>query len=84
MSAPSYDVQTLAGFFGPLDPQLYSDPIVGPTLRHLSETDPDIIAAVSDVDRSLIRSCLKRAPLERLAVATGLSQSYTRFKRVSG
>lgn len=82
MSAPSYDAETLAGSFRALHAQIYADPVVGPALRHLVQVDPDIIAAVADVDRSQIRSCLQRSPMERLAVASALARTYARFKRV--
>lgn len=68
---PTYDVETLAAYFQPVGEALWSDPVVGPVLRALAETDPDLIAAVADVDRSQIRDCLTLSPDERLANAYG-------------
>jgi hypothetical protein len=61
--------ETLAAYFQPLQAELLDDPIVGPTLRRLTAEDPDIIAAVADVDRSQIRDCMARSPRERLRCA---------------
>jgi hypothetical protein len=69
MGCPSYDEETLAAYFQPLQAELLDDPIVGPTLRRLTAEDPDIIAAVADVDRSQIRDCMARSPRERLRCA---------------
>lgn len=79
---PSYDDETLSAYFQPLSPETWSDPIVGPVLRSLADLDPDIIAAVQDIDRSLIRECLRRAPLERLRVAAAHQRALARFRRV--
>jgi hypothetical protein len=63
---PSYDDETLQAYFHPVADALYDDPIVGPVLRRLAVEDPDIIAAVADVDRSQIRDAMRQTPWERL------------------
>ncbi|MBK9264646.1 MAG: hypothetical protein IPM54_33280 [Polyangiaceae bacterium] len=55
MTAPSVDAETLAAYFHPLLPETWDDPVVGPVLRRLAETAPEVIAAVADVDRALFR-----------------------------
>ena len=69
MSKPSYDEATLAAYFQPVHPSLYDDPIVGPVLRQLEAEDPDLVAAVADVDRSQVRDALALSPEVRLARA---------------
>jgi hypothetical protein len=56
------DEATLAYLFHPPDPALFDDPVCGAELRRLAAEDPDVIAAVADVDRSMIRDDLERAP----------------------
>ena len=60
MPQPSYDDETLKAYFHPFSDALYDDPIVGPVLRRLAVEDPDIIAAVADVDRSQIRDAMRQ------------------------
>jgi hypothetical protein len=78
MGSPSYDDATLAAYFQPPLPDLFDDPVAGPALRRLALEDPDLIAAVADVDRSQIRDSMKQTSWERLLLAvnlwTGLSQ----------
>ncbi|MFO0618042.1 MAG: hypothetical protein U0414_35955 [Polyangiaceae bacterium] len=50
-----------------MDPSLYDDPVMGPILRHLEREDPDVIAAIAEVDRSLIRANLALTAEDRLA-----------------
>jgi hypothetical protein len=78
---PSYDEETLAAYFQPLDLALFADPIVGPTFRRLAVEDPDLIAAVADVDRSQIRDCLARSPAERLRCAEENWNGIARLRR---
>ena len=42
-------------------------PELADLLAHLAAHDPDVLAAVGDVDRSLIWDALECSPLERLA-----------------
>jgi hypothetical protein len=42
-------------------------PELADLLDHLGAHDPDVLAAVADVDRSLIWEALGHSPLERLA-----------------
>jgi hypothetical protein len=81
MGAPSYDARTLAAYFHGLEPAWFDHADLGPTLRALAEQDPDVLAAVADVDRSQITTCLARSPLERVRVASRLWHQRTRFKR---
>ena len=84
MSAPSYDDETLAGYFHPVLPSTWADPIVGPALRHLAETAPDVIAAVADVDRSLIADALSKTPEARLHRALELAAFIERTRAAAG
>jgi hypothetical protein len=81
---PSYDDETLAAYFQPIHAETWEDPIVGPVLRRLAVEDPDIIAAVADVDRSQIRDCLRRTPEHRLRVAEVSWRGLARFRRAGG
>jgi hypothetical protein len=81
MGAPSYDAATLAAYFLPVSDALLRDPFVGPVLRRLAEEDPDVIAAVADVDRSQIRDALALAPEERLARAVHRWNGLMRLRR---
>jgi hypothetical protein len=81
---PSYDDQTLAAYFQPLRSELWDDPVVGPVLRRLAAEDPDLVAAVADVDRSQIRDNLDRTPAERLQTAFSLAEALSGFRRVAG
>jgi hypothetical protein len=81
---PSYDDETLAAYFQPVHDEMWEDPLVGPVLRRLAAEDPDLIAAVADVDRSQIRDCLRRTPEQRLRVSLRMAASLTGFRRVAG
>jgi len=72
----------MAAYFCPLQDALWQDPIVGPLLRRLAETDRDLIEAVRDIDRSQIRDALAASPADRLRVASGLATSFARARRV--
>lgn len=80
MGRPSYNEETLAAYFQPLLDALFDDPVAGPTLRRLAVEDPDLIAAVTDVDRTQIRDSMKRSPAERLAFATRTWNGLARFR----
>lgn len=67
MSAPSVDAETLAAYFHPLVPETWNDPVIGPILRQLAETSPEVIHAVADVDRSLIMDALSMTLEQRFA-----------------
>jgi hypothetical protein len=82
MGKPSYDDETLAAYFYPLHDALYDDPIVGPTLRRLAVEDPDIIAAVADVDRSQVRDFLKKSPWERVEAGMRMAEWAKSARRV--
>lgn len=61
--------ETLDAYFHGLSAAIFDDPVCGPELRRLAVEDPDVIAAVADVDRSQIRAALDRTPGERLRFA---------------
>lgn len=73
MSAPSVDAETLAAYFHPILPETWDDPVVGPVLRRLAEEAPLVIAAVADVDRSLIFDALAMTMEEWVAYAFGMA-----------
>jgi hypothetical protein len=82
MGRPSYDDETLAAYFYPMHPSLFDDPVAGPELRRLAVEDPDILAAVADVDRTQVRDFLRKSPWERLQDALGLFEELASFRRV--
>jgi hypothetical protein len=49
------------------------------TLAWLREHDPDVIAAVADVDRTLITLTLAQPPMERLRSAWGAAATLERL-----
>jgi hypothetical protein len=80
---PSYDNQTLAAYFQPVGDDLLADPVFGPVLRRLAETDPDLLAAVADVDRSQIRDALALSPEERFRRAFALAGALEGYQHVA-
>lgn len=82
MGRPSYDDETLAAYFYPMHPSLFDDPVAGPELRRLAVEDPDILAAVADVDRTLIRDAMEAPPWERFLAAVSNWNGLARFRRV--
>jgi hypothetical protein len=81
VARPSYDEATLAQYFMPMSEDLFDDPVAGPALRRLAADDPDLIAAVADVDRSQIRDCARQSPIERLRSASRRWNGLMRFRR---
>lgn len=73
MGAPSCDAETHAAYFHPIRPETWNDPIVGPVLRRLARDAPEVLAAVADVDRSLIFDALTWTPSVRLERALGMA-----------
>ena len=69
-----------AYFHGP-SPTIFDDPVCGAQLRLLAAQDPDILAAVADVDRSQIRDALDRTPGERLRFAVNNWIGIARLRR---
>jgi hypothetical protein len=80
MGRPSYDDATLAAYFRPLSDALFDDPTVGPGLRRLAVDDPDLLAAVADVDRSQIQDAMKQTSWERLVLAAETWRSLARWR----
>lgn len=81
MGIPSYDDATLALYFQPALAVVFDDPVAGPELRRLAIEDPDILAAVADVDRTQVRDCLERTPSERLKIASARWKGLARLRR---
>ena len=77
------DEATLAWMFQPMSPELFDDPVCGAELRRLAAEDPDIIAAVADVDRTLFSLDDDRSPIDRLCAAMAQTESLTGFRRVA-
>jgi hypothetical protein len=80
MGQPSYDETTLAAYFQPPLQELFEDPVAGPALRRLAVDDPDLIAAVADVDRSQIRDAMKQTSWERLLYAAETWKGLARWR----
>jgi len=55
------------------------DELVQSVRAYLAEHDPDVLAAVDDVDRSLIQTELKRSPVERLVASVQQARLYERL-----
>lgn len=51
-------------------------------LTDLAAHDPDVLLAVDEVDRSLIRLTLSQAPLERVRSSAASAATLARFRRV--
>jgi hypothetical protein len=51
-------------------------------LADLAVRDPDVLLAVAEVDRSLIRLTLELPPLERVRSAAASAEVLERFRRV--
>lgn len=82
MGAPSYDAEDLAGYFQPLSDALWRDRTLGPLLRRWAQSDPGLIAAVADVDRSQIRDALAETPDTRLRNVSQMAATFARARRV--
>lgn len=55
------------------------DELVQSVVAYLAEHDPDVLAAIEDVDRSLIQAELRRSPLERLVASAQQARFYERL-----
>lgn len=55
------------------------DELVQSVRAYLAEHDPDVLAAVDDVDRSLIQTELRRSPIERLVASVQQARLYERL-----
>ncbi|MBK6514617.1 MAG: hypothetical protein IPM79_32995 [Polyangiaceae bacterium] len=80
MGRPTYDDETLAGYFCPLQPSLFEARDVGSLLQEINAATPEIVNAVADVDRSQIRDFAAHAPWDRLRVATARFNALARFR----
>jgi hypothetical protein len=68
---PSYDDER----------SLWGDRVLGPRLREIERTDPVLIEAVADVDRSQIRDLLAMPPEARLRASWAMAASYEAIRR---
>jgi hypothetical protein len=84
MSAPSVDAETLAAYFHPILPETWDDPVVGPVLRRLAEVAPLVIAAVADVDRSLIFDALAMTLEQRVAQSMHMAAFVEEMREAKG
>lgn len=50
--------------------------------ERLRREDPDVLAAVADVDEATLAFAAAMSPLERLEAATANAHALTRFRRV--
>jgi hypothetical protein len=53
--------------------------LVQSVVAYLAEHDPDVLAAVEDVDRSLIQAEMQRSPIERLVASAQQARFYERL-----
>jgi hypothetical protein len=81
---PTYDPETLRAYFQPVSEATMADPVLGPMLRRLAAEDPDLIAAVADVDRSQVRDQLERTPAQRLERAFHHARVLEGYRRAAG
>lgn len=77
------DAATLAQIFRPMSPELFDDPVCGAELRRLAVEDPDVLAAVAEVDRTLFWSEDGRSPMERLCEAVDQMEWLLELRRVA-
>ncbi len=73
--------ETLGAYFHGPAAEIFDDPVCGPELRRLAAEDPDVIAAVADVDRSQIWAALERTPGERLRYAVNNWNGIAKLRR---
>ena len=82
MGRPSYDEETLAAYFYPMQPSLFDDPVCGAELRRLAVEDPDLIAAVADVDRTQVRDAMEAPPWQHFVRAVVNFNALAKYRRV--
>jgi hypothetical protein len=76
--------EALARAFHAALPATLDDPIVGPVLRRLEVEDPDVYAAIAEVDRSLIWITLEETPETRVGRAFGIARMGEQARRDDG
>lgn len=67
-----------AGIHRPVDPSQL--PEIADVLLDLARRDPDVLAAVEDVDRTLIWEAMQEAPIARLARSAQQARFYARLR----
>ena len=84
MGRPSYDDETLAAYFYPMHPSLFEHPVCGEELQRLAARDADIVAAVADEDRTLVRDSMRRPPEKHFLSAVSGFNSLAMLRPVKG
>ena len=79
-----HEPDDLGDWFQPVSEALMADPVAGPMLSQLAQDDPDLIAAVADVDRSQVRDMLALSPEQRLAHMSRIARTLEGYRRVRG
>lgn len=75
---PDERFATAEQIFRPVDPALV--PELAGVLAFLAEREPDVLAAVADVDRSLIWAALEMSPLDYLVEGARLIEDLDSFR----
>jgi FAD/FMN-containing dehydrogenase len=75
---PDEQFATAEQIFRPVDAALV--PELAEMLAYLSEHDPDVLAAVADVDRSLIWAAMEMGPLDYLDEGARLIEDLDNFR----
>lgn len=75
---PDGQFATAEQIFRPVDPALV--PELAGVLAYLTEQDPDVLAAVADVDRSLIWAAMEQSPLDYLDEGARLIEDLDSFR----
>ena len=58
-------------------------PEIADVLDDLARNDPDVLAAVEDVDRTLIWEAMQEDPLRRLVRSARQARSYARLRTIA-
>jgi hypothetical protein len=72
-------IDTSDGVINTPDDPVRRDPLVARIRAMLAERDPDVLAAVDDVDRTLIHSTLRLDPLDRVRSSTHNAEVLARW-----
>ena len=75
---PDEHCATAEQIFRPVDPALV--PELAGVLAYLAEHDPDVLAAVADVDRSLIWTAMQMSPLDYLVQGAQFIEDLDSFR----
>lgn len=75
---PDEQFATAEQIFRPVDPTLV--PELAGILAYLAEHEPDVLAAVADVDRTLIWAAMEMSPLDYLDEGARLVEDIDSFR----